>query len=134
MSLSMAIATLAAQAAAAQWEPLGEEGGVAMAIDPASIARAGAIVRFTLRGATRTPQPDGSTSGTMELEVDCAAHSGTLQSGRSFAPDGSVIQETRIAPADRQASPLRAASPLDQAIFARVCGGAIPGAPADAPL
>lgn len=134
MGVLIAMAALAAQAAAAEprWEPLAEEGGVAMAIDPASIARSGATVRFTLRGSTQRPQPDGSTSGLMELEVDCTGRSGTLHGGRSFLPDGQVAQETRIPPAQRQAQPLRSASALDQAIYARVCGGALAPDPAGA--
>ena len=127
MSVLIAIAALAAQAAGAEgrWEALADEGGVAMAIDPASIVRTGATVRFTLRGSTQRPQPDGSTSGMMELEVDCPGRNGTLLGGRSFAPDGRMLQETRIPPAQRQAQPLGAGSALDRAIYARVCGQAL---------
>lgn len=134
MSVLIAMAALAAQAAAAEprWEPLAEEGGVAMAIDPASIARSGAVVRFTLRGSTQQPQPDGSTSGVMEVQVDCPGRNGTLLGGRSLAPDGRTVQETRIPPAQRRAAPLGAGSALDRAIYARVCGEALAPEPAGA--
>ena len=132
MTVSLLAAALLAQTlpapGAAQWEPLGTpQGGMANAIDPASVARTGDRVAIRMRSERTAPDPDGMTVAMIAFTIDCRARTATLDGVDLYRPDGNF---GRSVPGD---DPRQIGNdPMQRALYERACR-APAAAPAPAP-
>src|SRR5436305_2665284 len=121
MIAALALQTLPA-AGAVRWEAAGEDQAGRYAIDPASIARDGDIVRFLLRAEAIVAQPDGTNLALVRYEIDCRARTVAAQSADFYRRDGT------FAYARRRGAGWGAAEPIGPQrsramVFRRVCPG-----------
>jgi hypothetical protein len=72
------------------WEPVGEDRAGAYAIDPASIARDGDVVRFLLRATAARAEPDGTSWALVRYAIDCRRRTIAAESADFYRADGSL--------------------------------------------
>lgn len=119
------LAAFALQAAAAPagepaWRSLGVSGGIAVAIDPASVRGDGGRVRVRIRGVTQDAGADGIRTVTGTTEIDCAAGTATAIDAKGYDAGGRLLLNAIVPQAERQAAPIRPDSP-NAAVRAAVC-------------
>ena len=73
------------------WEPMGEDGAGSYAIDPASIARDGDVVRFLLRATAAHEEADGTSWAVVRYEIDCRRRTVAAESADFYRQDGSLV-------------------------------------------
>lgn len=113
-----------ADVADARWELVAAQQGGRLFIDPASIARAGDAVRFRIRIFADNPGAGFARSIVVETEFDCARRTATVHSERTLVADGGLLNTREIPAEQRRARPVRRDSPLNEAVFRRVCPAA----------
>lgn len=107
--------------AAAQWEQVGApRGGIAFAVDPASIARTGDRVTFRMRTTRDEPDEQGVKVAVIGYEMDCRARTAAMTAIDLYRADGSFDHAIPSASFDDDPQPV-SNDPVQQAIMARVC-------------
>ena len=127
----MAIVTLIAALAlnlqpapgAIAWEPVGGDEAGTYAIDPASIARDGDIVRFQLRATAARAEADGTSWATVRYMIDCRRRTVAAEAADFYRLDGTLVSSRRAGNGWGEAEPIGDQRARFQ-VFRRVCPGA----------
>jgi hypothetical protein len=126
MAIGTLIASLALQMQPAPgtiaWEPAGRDEAGTYAIDPASIARDGDVVRFLLRATSLRTQPDGTSRAVVRYVIDCRQRTVAAESADFYRPDGSFAYEHHAGHGWGEPEPI-GAQRVQSEVFRRVCPG-----------
>ena len=124
MSLSLLAALLLQSMPApdsAQWETVGTpRGGIAFAVDPASIARTGDRVTFRMRSLRDAPDEQGIRTAVIGYEMDCRNRTAAMTAIDLYKADGSFDHAIPAASFDDDPQPV-SNDPQQAAVMARVC-------------
>ena len=111
-----------------QWETVGApRGGIAFAVDPASIARTGDRVTFRMRSLRDTPDEQGIKTAVIGYEMNCRARTAAMTAIDLYRADGSFDHAIPGASFDDDPQPV-SNDPVQVAVMTRVCQA--PAAPA----
>lgn len=125
MTIAILAAALAAQTlpapGAVQWEEVAQDGGGRYAIDPASIARDGDIVRFVMRATGAQANADGTDAAVVRYVMDCRRRTwGVLAADAYRGAAFAFSRETEAAEVEMR--PV-AADSGEARLQRRACGG-----------
>ena len=106
---------------AAQWQDVGTpRGGIAFAVDPASIARSGDRVTFRMRTTRDEPDEQGIKTAVIGYEMNCRARTAAMTAIDLYKADGGFDHAIPGASFDDDPQPV-SNDPVQQAIMTRVC-------------
>ena len=129
--IAFALAALLAQAAPATdangWPQIAQDGEGRYYLDPASLSREGAVVRFRIRAQVVRGGVGGTHGAVMGLAIDCASRRAGFQSVQLFDAAGNLTGERTIPPEAVDFRPITAGMSEDQMV-AHVCAPAPAGA------
>ena len=105
----------------AHWEEVGTpRGGIAFALDPASIARTGDRVTFRMRTTRDQADEQGVTVAVIGYTMDCRAHTATMNAIDLYKADGNFAHAIPAAEFDDDPQPVSNDGPQHD-IMTRVC-------------
>ena len=104
-----------------QWETVGTpRGGIAFAVDPASIARTGDRVTFRMRSLRDTPDEQGIKIAVIGYEMNCRARTAAMTAIDLYKADGSFDHAIPSTSFDDDPQPV-SNDPVQVAVMTRVC-------------
>ena len=125
--LTMAALAWAAQMlpapAAVRWEKVAEEADGHSFLDPASIRREGDLARLVVRTDLRAARPDTIRMLVLRIAIDCRRRTIGIQSGDSYAEDGSFVRSVEAPSGAINFVPL-GLTDAHARLYGRACGTA----------
>ena len=97
------------------WQPLAEDHWGHYFLDPASVVRDRAIVRFRMRGVAVRPLPDGTMAIVTSQRLDCANATMTTTGGSLYGADGRATASREVPEAQQRPEPIAPGSAQDSA-------------------